>query len=955
MLFRGKYRSVLYEPDKGQLLNNKGRKEPDTSFFFRTCQILLVLFLLCASRTYAGTPEWNARDPFAHGVFIENLGQYAPSTLTPAQPVLFGARRDGLDYYFTANSIVILYLGTKAEPELGKEDDDDEKDEPAILQRHEIRFSGTSSSVRIIGEEEISTSYHFCLDNKKTLTAKGFRKIMYKNLFSGIDMEVFFPQDKQGFKYNFILHPGADPSQIRWFYPQEKTVNTDVSGNLMQESEFGLFTDHAPVAFMTSNGKTVSCAYVLKKNAVSFQLGNYPHSESLTVDPWTTTPVLSGNRAYDVDHDNAGNCYVYGGRAPYELIKYNSLGNPVWSFTTSNFTGYPAHPFYGDFAVDRTSGSVYIVEGANVNGAEMIKLTAGGLQVAFYAGNPSLTEMWRIAFSGCTHQLVMGGGGISHPSFTSAYIDTTFNTFTPVGVIPSPNGYHDIWGICVDNASNCYMTSSKANAVPGGYDDQLIKAPVPSLSPNAWQVYTRYTFVEGFSTKYIPRTNGYNGIASSQSYVYTYDSHILRKWNTLNGAMIDSAIVNGPSIQNARTYGGITTDECGHVFVGLCNTVRQYDANLNLVNTLNAQDTVYDLSLGQNGLLYACGHNFVQALSSGVPPCTPTLTVVNRTTCDSAIIQVSGGAAPYQITWNTNPVQHGPAASGLTPGIYIATISDQGCNPQTLLDTIVIHPLMAPFHLRDTSACPPLCLSFHPDTVQTGVTFLWDFGDGSNANQANPSHCYTQAGTYSVTLKETVSGCTAVSVSPSNITVYAKPQAGFEYVVEPASDAMHQVCFTNTSTAGTLQSVWWFGDAGNSSSRQQDTCFGYIGNASGSDYCVKLMVQNQWGCTDSIVHCLSLEPDFSLYVPNAFTPNGDGLNDVFLPVGEGIDLSTYTLWIFDRWGNLIWQTSDFGKGWDGRANNGKDISQEDTYVWKINCRDLKKNPHNLVGEVSLVK
>jgi gliding motility-associated-like protein len=96
--------------------------------------------------------------------------------------------------------------------------------------------------------------------------------------------------------------------------------------------------------------------------------------------------------------------------------------------------------------------------------------------------------------------------------------------------------------------------------------------------------------------------------------------------------------------------------------------------------------------------------------------------------------------------------------------------------------------------------------------------------------------------------------------------------------------------------------------------------------------------------------------EYTFFIPNTFTPNGDGKNDYFFPKGVGIDPSDYDLWIFDRWGNLIWHTDTWGEQWDGRANYGQDVAQIDTYVWKVHVRELDSQAqHNYIGHVNIVK
>jgi gliding motility-associated-like protein len=92
---------------------------------------------------------------------------------------------------------------------------------------------------------------------------------------------------------------------------------------------------------------------------------------------------------------------------------------------------------------------------------------------------------------------------------------------------------------------------------------------------------------------------------------------------------------------------------------------------------------------------------------------------------------------------------------------------------------------------------------------------------------------------------------------------------------------------------------------------------------------------------------------FTFYIPNAFTPNGDGINDEFF--GKGENIIEYDMWIFDRWGTMIFHGNDINDKWDGKTNHGSDIAQQDVYVWKVRFADLNKIKHDYIGTVTLVK
>jgi gliding motility-associated-like protein len=119
------------------------------------------------------------------------------------------------------------------------------------------------------------------------------------------------------------------------------------------------------------------------------------------------------------------------------------------------------------------------------------------------------------------------------------------------------------------------------------------------------------------------------------------------------------------------------------------------------------------------------------------------------------------------------------------------------------------------------------------------------------------------------------------------------------------------------------------------------------------NFIAKLIVKNTDGCYDTIPHEIFISPEFTFFIPNAFSPNGDKINDYFF--GSGIGIKQYDLWIFDRWGNTIYHGLQLSDKWDGKANNGSDMAQIDVYVWKVRLIDVFNKVHDYIGTVTLVK
>ncbi|HTF04461.1 MAG TPA: gliding motility-associated C-terminal domain-containing protein, partial [Bacteroidia bacterium] len=116
---------------------------------------------------------------------------------------------------------------------------------------------------------------------------------------------------------------------------------------------------------------------------------------------------------------------------------------------------------------------------------------------------------------------------------------------------------------------------------------------------------------------------------------------------------------------------------------------------------------------------------------------------------------------------------------------------------------------------------------------------------------------------------------------------------------------------------------------------------------------VRLITTSFGGCTDTLEQPLEVKPEYTVFIPNAFTPDADGINDVFFVYGA--EITTLELKIFDRWGNLVFESDDQYEGWDGRANGGTDVAQQDVYVYKVFIKDFEGKQHKYTGHVSLLK
>lgn len=291
--------------------------------------------------------------------------------------------------------------------------------------------------------------------------------------------------------------------------------------------------------------------------------------------------------------------------------------------------------------------------------------------------------------------------------------------------------------------------------------------------------------------------------------------------------------------------------------------------------------------------------------------------------------------------------------------VQLIVVSTFGCVDSLSKVTVVNPNPLVSFVLSDTAGCEPFCVTLMDSSlISTGGNTLWtwNYGDGSPAMTGDTTiYCYSNDSIavpvqYSVTLTVTSdSGCVTTLSKPNSITVYPKPFSNFIIASETITIINPVISITDLSIGADYWS-WDFGDTDTSSSSGPSIYHEYTDTGS---YTLTLITSTQYGCKDTSYQNTTIEPDFVFYVPNAFTPNDDGINDSFS--GKGIFIIKYEMMIFDRWGNLIFFSDDYNKSWDGRANNGEKMAQRDVYVYKIRVTDIYQMEHFYTGTVTLVE
>ena len=357
----------------------------------------------------------------------------------------------------------------------------------------------------------------------------------------------------------------------------------------------------------------------------------------------------------------------------------------------------------------------------------------------------------------------------------------------------------------------------------------------------------------------------------------------------------------------------------------------------------------------------------------GLSLTTPTSVSLCLGESAQACVSAAGGSgqASWEYTWSTGLVDSGTPNSclDLTPTnntTVTVTLTDGCSTPSTeTIQFLVQQTLVADFMVDDTPQCVPFTLQFdaNPNGGQNNLTYFWDF-DGDGVSDLEDDHdvqwTFDEAGMYDVQLVVASDiGCASAPSGITSIEAWAVPHVQFE-ASPTITNLMDPVIDVNaTGTFGAPQVAWDFSDPNSSplagsfaellqvTHTYQDT----------GHFPIIFSGTDTNGCTASDTIEVVVEPFFELWTPTAFTPDRNGINEVFLPKGFGINNQRYELLVFSRWGEVIFRSTDLNTGWDGRVAGGYDISPTGVYAWRVVCWDATANPkeHTFMGHVTLLK
>lgn len=343
----------------------------------------------------------------------------------------------------------------------------------------------------------------------------------------------------------------------------------------------------------------------------------------------------------------------------------------------------------------------------------------------------------------------------------------------------------------------------------------------------------------------------------------------------------------------------------------------------------------------------------------------PTEVCLNDTTQFNDMSVVSSlNTVNNVVQWNWN--FNGLGSSNLQNPSHVFNV--EGAVPTTLtvttnngcIDSITINVIVDPLPVinfgPNIDTCAPVCITLDNTTsISSGsiVSYQWDFGDGSGPGGQNPYHCFENYSrvatqTYDVSLSAVSDkGCSSSSTVPNMVTVYPVPLADF--IIDPEMTDVYdrEISFFDISE---IASTWDWDLGDGTSSILTNPVHEYADSGS---FIVSLYIENVFGCKDTVIREVRIRPAYAVWISNAFTPDGDGINDEFFI--DGFGLKEVELRIYDRWGVELFYKSGNNTEvvWQGDFKG--ELVQNDVYVYKASVRNVFNEWHDFIGKVTLLK
>ncbi len=391
---------------------------------------------------------------------------------------------------------------------------------------------------------------------------------------------------------------------------------------------------------------------------------------------------------------------------------------------------------------------------------------------------------------------------------------------------------------------------------------------------------------------------------------------------TANGGTspYEYSLDNGASFVSTSVFSNLSAD--------LYNIVVKDDNNC----SKNIQVTLGEPSIMQENILVQ--DNICNIINA---PCTGEIDVI-----------INGGTAPFSYSWN-NGLTPTSNPTGVCSNNYNLTVTDANGCVLNVSNILVTEP--AAVTIDNVISDSPLCYSDCDGSVIIENSNATKFSiDGGNSFQVSNEFLSLCSGDYSITISND-DGCTYSEdislLSPGAVL------AAFTFGPQPTSTQNPEITFINTSI--NADSEFWYTVINDDTVTIHETNTTILfPNHEPGNYEVCLVASNTNLCIDTICETVVIDDDFFIFVPNTFSPNNDGVNDIFYPVVNSYNKTNFEFLIFNRWGELIFESNSPLVGWKGTHNSLP--VKSDTYIWKINTEsETDGTPQTFTGHVNLIR
>ncbi|MDH3709592.1 MAG: PKD domain-containing protein [Cyclobacteriaceae bacterium] len=400
--------------------------------------------------------------------------------------------------------------------------------------------------------------------------------------------------------------------------------------------------------------------------------------------------------------------------------------------------------------------------------------------------------------------------------------------------------------------------------------------------------------------------------------------------------------VTGPGVNDVFVFN--TKQDFTYTFQNNTTAPIDYQVSLTVENALGCTDTKMETITAYPQLQPSFTVNpYSQILPNS------TVNITDTSPANNWNYRWDFGDGNFSTDPNTN------AYTYATFGQYIITleVTDPNTNCigiyQDSIEIIAIPPVVD-FLYDVSNGCAPHTVNFtNMSQYASPGTYFWDFGDGiGTSRQQNPTYTYYDPGIYTVSLSASNElDTTVVERKDFIIEVYPESRANFDIRPEVVFLPGEEIRAVNRSE-GAESYFWDFGDGNTSTEFEPTHRYERAG-----EYDVTLIATNQYGCNDTLTieKAVFADDGGKFLIPNTFTPNGDGKNDVFVP--EVFGVVNFHMEIYDRWGELLFVTDDQNNGWDGYYKGR--LSTQDVYVYKLKMKFLSGNSVVRTGDVTLLR